>query len=51
MPSNNEIKQIVTEKVFPFFEGNGLKDILLRLKDLEEKIKKIETPEKKKGLQ
>jgi len=36
MPSDNEVKQIMTEKVFPFFDGNGLKDILSRLEAIEE---------------
>jgi len=35
MPSDNEIKQLMTEKVFPFFDGGGLDDILLRLETLE----------------
>jgi len=40
MPSDNEIKQLMTEKVFPFFDGGGLDDILSRLETLEALSKK-----------
>ena len=42
MPSDNEIKQIMTEKVFPFFDGGGLDEMLARLEALEGRMKKIE---------
>ncbi len=35
MPSDNEIKQIMTEKVFPFFDGGGLDQLLARIENLE----------------
>jgi len=35
MPSDNEIKQIMTEKVFPFFEGGLDKKVLSALEEFE----------------
>ena len=35
MPSDHEIKQLMTEKGFPFFEGGGLNDLKARLEALE----------------
>jgi len=49
MPSDNEIKQIMTEKVFPFFERNGLDNLLNRIANLEDAVfhQKEERPTEK----
>lgn len=36
MPSPNEIKQMMEEKVIPFFDGAGLKSLVSKIEALEE---------------